>query len=438
MIHFDASTHAERTLLGACLKEDDQTLELFCASVLPEYFALDSHRRIARLIRELHLAQRAVNTPSILQEFSRRGELDAVNGHSYIEDLQIGVPRRLYSAAQDHIDRLKEFWRLRELAGLGERMALRAADGSEDSHSIVQDAAARLQAIVADSVDTDAQVANFTLPALEEWKRKREGNSSPRLSFGIPDLDAETGGMMPGEQTALGAGSGVGKTTALCQALYANCSKGIPCEAFLLEPTREQVLLKLWSMVSGVRYGAAVKPWTANLSESNALNSAAMKVAEWPLFLHDRSSITLDEVLGLGRLSMSRNGTRLIALDYVQRLKIKSAEKDEPLRLRVARASTALADLVKGTNCASLLLSQLTTGRKNGVQAKPTMYDFRESSQIENDAHTIILLHREYDEAQGHYTGEGGIFVPKQRFGSPTNLRVEFDSEMALWKGRRR
>ena len=435
MIQFDAATHAEKVLLGSCLVEDEQTLELFCANVLPDYFSLDSHRRIAAVILELARTQRPVNSATVPQELSRRGEIESIGGKPFVDDLMIGIPRRLGSATQDHIGRVKEFWRLREIAKLSELMALRAADGSEDSYSIVQSAATRWEAIIADSADTDAQVANYTLPALEAWQKEQDGAASPGLSFGIPLLDEATGGMMPGEQTALGAGSGVGKTTVLCQALFANCSQGIPCHAFLLEPTKDQVLRRLWSMVSGVRYGAAMKPWTANLSESEALKRAAMEVGEWPLRLHDRSSITLDEVLGLGRLSISRHGTRLIALDYVQRLKIKQAERDEPLRLRVARASTALADLVKGTQCSSLLLSQLTTGRKNGAQSKPTMYDFRESSQIENDAHTIILLHREYDEAQGHYADEGAVLVPKQRFGSPCNLRARFEPRMALWEG---
>ena len=118
---------------------------------------------------------------------------------------------------------------------------------------------------------------------------------------------------------------------------------------------------------------------------------------------------------------------------HLQRLKIKSSEQNEPMRLKVARASTALADLVKGTQCHSLLLSQITTGRKSGALAIPTMFDFRESSQIENDAHTIILLHRQYDEAQGHYTNDGAIFVPKQRFGSPCNIKVRFDPITAAW-----
>lgn len=427
----------ERALLGACMAEDERTLELVTSTLPPEYFALDSHQRIAKGIIGLYASQRPVTIVTVGGELQKRHELETVGGQSYLCGLTEDLPGKLYESAKDHIERLKEAWRRRQIAILGEEIAQGAAGGSQDSHSLIQTAATRLEAIVSDSVDEDPAVQTFIVSSLDKWQREHDAEQSCGLSYGIADLDAATGGMRPGEQTALGASSGVGKTSALVQALHANCSQGIPCHAFLLEPTRDQVVRKLCSMVAGVRYGAVTDPRTANVVESDALRRAAGVIAEWPLFLHDRSTLTLDQVLGLGRLSINRHGTKLIALDYVQRLKIRQAERDEPLRLRVARASTALADLVKGTNCASLLLSQLTTGRKNGAQAKPTMYDFRESSQIENDAHTIILLHRTYDEDQGHYMSEGAIFVPKQRFGLPCNLAAWFDPKMAVWKGQR-
>ena len=84
-----------------------------------------------------------------------------------------------------------------------------------------------------------------------------------------------------------------------------------------------------------------------------------------------RSNLTLDEVLGNARIGIRKRGTRLICTDYIQRLKIRQNEKDEPVRLRVGRASTALADLVKNTQAHSLMLSQINTGRKGGASAGP-------------------------------------------------------------------
>ena len=149
-----------------------------------------------------------------------------------------------------------------------------------------------------------------------------------------------------------------------------------------------------------------------------------------PLRMHTKAAMPLDKILALARLGIHRYGTRLIVLDYIQRVQVPS-EKD--VRLKIAKASTALADLVKDTQAHSLLLSQITSGRKNGANSIPTMYDFRESSQIENDAHTIILLHRSYDETQGHHTDEGAAFIPKLRYGVPCNVHLRFDSTTASW-----
>lgn len=429
---FDPCEQSERTLLGVCLQEDEPTLDLVTSQVSPGEFYLDSHRRIFTCIARMYGSGIPVNVSTVPQELGR--ELEIIGGTPYLFSLTEGLPFRVFESAQNHIERVREFARKRKLAVLAAVMAQDAADGGRDSNSIIQALQTSLEGIAGDSVSDKPEVEAYSVETLDQWEKDRNGKHSPGLNYGIPILDRATGGMMPGEQTALGSSSGVGKTSFLVQVLFENCSKGIPCHAFLLEPTRRQVLQKFWSLLSGVRYGAVTQPWTANPVEAEAIRKAAGKVVEWPLRMHDRSTLTLDQVLGLARLSINRHGTRLIALDYVQRLKIKQAEKDEPIRLRVARASTALADLVKGTKCSSLLLSQLTTGRKNGAQAKPTMYDFRESSQIENDAHTIILLHRNYDEDQGHYTSEGAIFVPKQRFGSPCNLSAAFDGKMAIWR----
>ena len=427
--------HIERVLLGGCILEDEETLDAFASEAAPEHFENDSHRRIARVVLALHSTGIPVTQVTVPQELEKRKELSAVGGQAYVVGLTEGMPRRLGKSASDHIGRLLEFWRLREIAKLGERLTSGSTAGDLDSHSLIQDAATRLEAITCESGDEGEDAAALTVKALDQWQRDADTEDEPGLSFGIAGLDAQTGGMRAGQQTALGASSGVGKTTMLAQILHAN--RAVPTHAFLLEPTREEVLRKLWSIESGVRYGAVVNPRLATMAEREAVHQAAYRVAEWPMRLNDSASLTLDRVLALGKLSIHRQGTRLIAVDYIQRLKVKAVENGESVRLRIARASMALADLVKGTCCHSLMLSQLTTGRKNGAQAKPTMYDFRESSQIENDAHNIILLHRNYDEDQGHYTDEGAILVPKVRFGVPCNLRVEFDSRMALWKGAR-
>jgi replicative DNA helicase len=155
-------------------------------------------------------------------------------------------------------------------------------------------------------------------------------------------------------------------------------------------------------------------------------------VADWPLYILDKSGMSLDEVIANGRIAMHRHGVKLIGLDYLQRLKIRSDNPKEDTRLKVGRASTALADLVKNTNTRTLLLSQLS--RKGDMTTPPTMDRLRESGQIENDAHNILLFHLNWDSDKNVFGQIGSVFIPKQRFGIPTNLSLHKDKRSALWK----
>ena len=313
-----------------------------------------------------------------------------------------------------------------------------ASDGAATASELTQLAAKRLERITVDSAEEDASIQASIVGSMDRFYQQHAMKRSPGLSFGLASLDEATGGMMPGFQTAVGAGSGVGKTTFMCQCILATLQAGAPVDAFLLEPTKDQVIWRLLSLIEGVPYSSVTRPWTCDASNTDKLTKrATSRLAEMPLRLHDRSGMSLDEVLALARLGIHHYGTRLVCLDYIQRLKIHGAERDEPVRLRVGRASTALADLVKGTQTHSLVLSQVTTGRKNGATSLPTMFDFRESSQIENDAATIILLHRNFDEKQGHFTNEGVAFVPKMRFGTPCNVQLRFDPILAAWTDRK-
>ena len=140
--------------------------------------------------------------------------------------------------------------------------------------------------------------------------------------------------------------------------------------------------------------------------------------------------MTLDQVIARGRAAI-HGGCRMIGVDYLQRLEVPVKDKNEQMRLRIARASMALANLVKKTGCTSVVLSQLKRTETMGI---PTMQDLRESGQIENDAHLIVLLHRDYDAERGIFKDSGAYVVPKRRFGPPTNKRALFNRETATWE----
>jgi replicative DNA helicase len=83
--------------------------------------------------------------------------------------------------------------------------------------------------------------------------------------------------------------------------------------------------------------------------------------------------------------------------------------------------------LAKDEGVPVLALSQLARADRSSPNRRPMMSDLRESSQLENDAHVIALLHREWDEEEGRLSSEGELIIAKQRSGETGALPIIFN-----------
>jgi replicative DNA helicase len=163
-----------------------------------------------------------------------------------------------------------------------------------------------------------------------------------------------------------------------------------------------------------------------------AIEEAAARIQKWPLHIVDDSSLSIEKLTAMARLAVRRDGVKLVAVDYVQ---IVSAQgRDE--RLRVAAVSRGLTRLAKDEDVPVLALSQLARTDRSSPNRRPTMSDLRESSQLENDAHVIALLHREWDEDEGRLSSDGELIIAKHRSGETGALPVTFNRRSLTFERR--
>jgi replicative DNA helicase len=270
------------------------------------------------------------------------------------------------------------------------------------------------------------------VPALNEFLELSRAHSSQLmgLSYGIPALDAFTEGMKGGEVTVVGARSGVGKSVEMLQAARANCREGIPVHIFSLEMTRKQCLNILWAMESGVPFKKIRKPSRAMEDEVDAVKSAALRVAEWPLRIHDKTDMDLSQIAALARLSIRHNGTRIICVDYAQN--VEAEGKDE--RAKVSKVSRTLTKLAKDEGNHLMLLSQLRKVPAEMYSKPPTVADLRETGQLENDAHIVLLFHRAWDEERARIADAAEILIPKQRSGDTGVIQANFNRHTMMFE----
>ncbi len=141
----------------------------------------------------------------------------------------------------------------------------------------------------------ETMIAGAIIPLLDRlhWERARAGDLLG-LPTGIGCFDLATRGVHAGEIVQIGARSGVGKSAFMVQAAVENCRQGTPVLIFSLEMTREQILRRILSAVSGVSFPRVRDPKSATDGDMSAIQYAADKVTDWPLHVVDASGISGD------------------------------------------------------------------------------------------------------------------------------------------------
>lgn len=417
------SERAEKAVLGCLLMDGISALEQ-CQRLREEMLALDSHRRIFRAAVKMLEEGSSMDSMLLAESLRKTGELESVGGIPYISDLGSDLPRNFNPAA--HVETIIEKWKLRTGMIICDRYASQFAEEAPSDATL-----SLMQADVFDAMQEltdrdDPHVAAYTVRELNEVLDYEV--TAMGMSYGHTALDEFSMGMRPGQVTVVGARSGVGKSSLMVQAAHANAKYGVAVDLFSLEMKRRDVLSRLWALESGLPF-RAIQRKLLNPSERRALREAALRVAEWPLRIHDDGELTLGQIAALARLSARRHGMKLLAVDYAQ---IVNAEgKDE--RTKVSAVSRTLTKLAKTENVHLMLLSQLRKVTSEMYSKPPHIGDLRETGQLENDCHTAILLHRGWDEEAGRISMDAELLVPKQRNGATGVIKAGFSPDSLIF-----
>lgn len=415
---------SERYVLG-CLILDGITALDRCNRLREDMLSISSHRTLYRVITALLESQERVDYIAITQELGKMRRLEEVGGLAYVMDLGSGLPRNFDPS--EHVDRIIEKWKLRVGMNICERYSCQLAEeeGADQTLSAMQ--AEVFDALQEHAAQDDPAISAYTVAELErvlDYSQDSQGDS-----YGHAGLDEITHGMRPGEITVVGARSGVGKTSLLIQAAAAYARKEKGFTIFSLEMSRRKILTRLWALESGLSHMAIERHWLNDM-EQRHLRKTALRVAEWPLRIYDDRSMPLAQMVAKLRLDVRRHDVKAFGVDYVQ---ICNAPGRDP-RERCSNVSMTLTGLAKGEDVHGILLSQLTKVAREYYNKPPQIGDLRETGQLENDAHIVLLLHRGWNEEERCIADEGEIIIPKQRSGTTGAIPARFSGKTLIFE----
>lgn len=425
-----ASEDTERTLLGSILQEQellDQAIGLE-----PDAFHLSSHQQIFRAMLRMAKAGKAIDIATLIDALLERGELSGIGGRPYIFSLTEGLPRTRNVGG--YVDILRSKWQKRQLIRICQSCANRAF-GDESAEDLVTEADRELLAVIADDQSGWPSVEVQTHEEITVMKEQRTGRRAMGFSYGIAALDRMVIGLVPKEMTVLGGRPQQGKSSLIAQIVAAHCPLGVPIHVFSYEMSAGQFLRRIWSIVSGVAFNRLRHPDRMSDEEARRVDAASLRVSNWPLVIDDSSSLTADQLCARARISKRKQGTRIVCIDYLQKMRFSGQQAQR--YMDVTAACVAMAGLAKEEDIALLLLSSVSEKSGSNRNNPPTLQDFRQSGDIAYEANTALLIHREVDEETERLMQDGLIIVAKGRSDEGGAVKVWFNTETLTFEGRR-
>src|SRR6266446_457608 len=132
-----ANVDAERFVLGSILLNQDTYFQV-AGAVEPEDFSLEKHRRIFARMKDLYDRSESIDRVTLANELMKQGQLESVDGLSYLISLDQGLPE--LTNLESYIRIVKDKSTLRKLIFSAQKIINRCLIGEEEPDQILASA----------------------------------------------------------------------------------------------------------------------------------------------------------------------------------------------------------------------------------------------------------------------------------------------------------
>ena len=240
-----------------------------------------------------------------------------------------------------------------------------------------------------------------------------------------PDLDNCIGSFMGGDYIALGAATGMGKTSLALNIARRVCMQDRNVLYFSLEMPLEQLQNRFVCMneeLSARKY----RNFGFNLVEMTKYIQGLNGLKDWSLYAVFDYNLT-PEKMRMYIENQKRKGLDFVILDY---LGLMSGYANKSNYERISLLSRNIKLLAGEFNVPILVLVQLNRDLKQRQDKRPVLSDIRESGAIEQDSDYVIFAHREGYYDRNKPQNELELIIAKNRHGE-TNKILKFDFDLS-------
>ena len=239
------------------------------------------------------------------------------------------------------------------------------------------------------------------------------------IKIGFTELDADLGGLEPGDLIIIAARPAVGKTAFALQVVDHVAKSGKKIILFNLEMTEKQIYQRMIARESGItlsRIRTATK--FMNDEEEIRFTAANENLSKRTNLIVETGGQTVSNIRQIAK----NQKASVIVVDYLQLIKAESYYKGNRYA-EVGQISHDLKAVARDLNIPVIVLSQINRNSEGKDSKEPTMSELRESGDIEQDASVILML---WNLDKDDYTKKG-IKIEKNRQGTLGKHKLHFE-----------
>lgn len=415
---------AEASVLG-CMVQHPDTIPDVLLVVKEGDFKGDAARKLFGAVTYLYDQGRPVNVLSVCELLNDRGHLKDVPVHlvhGLAEHWSGSGGNVAYFAGLVRGDSI-----LRDLNYAGQEITQMAQKPTGSPEEVLAEAESRIFRIAEEGAGGDTVGMNVAVSeAIDRINSRTILGDLRGVPTGFERLDRLTAGLQDSELIILAARPSVGKTALAAQVARNAAAAGFPVFFVSLEQSRQELAERLLCLEGGID-SFLVRAGRLDGEQASALAAANHTLRDLPVQIDDRPLQTLTRIGANARRLKRRYGTRLVVIDYLQL--IRPDNPREPRQEQVASISRRLKILARELSVPVVALAQLNRAVENRGDQRPRLADLRESGAIEQDADTVMLLHRPDENDPTKSEQQIEVIVAKQRNGPIGEVPLVYEKQ---------
>ncbi|CAN5549950.1 replicative DNA helicase [soil metagenome] len=410
---------AERSVLGSMLRENSVIGDIVQV-IRAENFYQDAHQRIFIAMTVLYDKGHPVDLVTLANQLQAEKQIEDVGGYAYLAELWDAAPTAANAEYYARIVREKAI--VRGLINTCTEILRDAYDQTRPADEMLGTAEQKILEIAELGVTGKTySLGEILHEAYDRIDARHQGDNlgTSGLPTGFVDLDEKTAGLQESELIIIAARPSVGKTAfALNVARHIAIKENIPVFFVSLEQSRIELAERLLCAEAEVD---SHKLRTGRLSAEDMEKIVKVSgiMRNCNMFFDDSPGQGMLRIAANARRLKLRHGIKMVMIDYLQL--IEPDNRRDPRQEQVANISRRLKHLARELRIPVVALAQVNRSSEDRQDHKPRLSDLRESGSIEQDADTVMLLHRPEDNP-----ALIEINIAKQRNGPTGELTLTF------------